>query len=167
MNSDDFSGGHGTIMDKDLTETLKKVVGPNIRKARRRMGLSQARLAEMVEMSTEVLGRMERKKVLPRLERLVLLCRILGVTPDQMLGFSAGASPPPALPISPAYDEMMTGMRHFLMQMESRLTEEERKELKQTFSHLQRLITLIKKKKKEEPEGMPRRARKTRGRKRE
>jgi transcriptional regulator with XRE-family HTH domain len=150
-------------MDKELTETLKKVIGPNIRKARQRLGLSQARLAEMVEMSTEVLGRMERKKVLPRLERLVLLCRILNVAPDQMLGFTTGAGAPPASPTSPAYDEMMTVMRHFFLQMEARLTEEERKELMQTFSHLQRLITLMKK--KEPAAGQPRRTRKARGRK--
>ena len=150
-------------MDKELTETLKKVVGPNIRKARQRQGLSQARLAEMVEMSTEVLGRMERKKVLPRLERLVLLCRILGVSPDQMLGFGSGPSHAPATPSSPAYDEMMTVMRHFFLQMESRLTEAERKELMQTFSHLQRLITLMKK--KEPAAVMSRRTRQARGRK--
>lgn len=133
-------------MDKELTETLKKVLGPNIRKARQRQGLSQARLAEMVEMSTEVLGRMERKKVLPRLERLVLLCKILGMTPDQMLGFSSGPGSSAAPKVSPAYDEMMTVMRHFFTQMESRLSEQERRELVQTLSHLQRLITLIKKK---------------------
>lgn len=152
-------------MDKELTEDLKEVVGPNIRKARRRLGLSQARLAEMVEMSTEVLGRMERKKVLPRLERLVLLCKILGVTPDQMLGFSTGAGAPRAARTSPAYDEMMTVLRHFFTQMESSLAEDERKELMQTFSHLQRLITLLKKKRP--AAGMPRRTPKTRGQRQE
>jgi transcriptional regulator with XRE-family HTH domain len=152
-------------MDKELTETLKKVVGPNIRKARQRQGLSQARLAEMVEMSTEVLGRMERKKVLPRLERLVLLCKILGVTPDQMLGFSSATGAPTAPRMSPAYAEMMTVMRHFFTQMESRLTEAERKELVQTFSHLQRLITLLEK--KGGTASLPRRAHKPRGRKAE
>ena len=98
---------------------------------------------------------------LPRLERLVLLCEILEVTPDELLGFASGASAQPAPRTSPAFDEMMTVMRHFFLQMESRLSEEERKELMQTISHLQRLITLIKKK---EPEGMPRRTRKTRTR---
>ena len=150
-------------MDKELTDTLKKAIGPNILKARKRLGLSQARLAEMVEMSTEVLGRMERQQVLPRLERLVLLCRILGVSPDQMLGFSSGTDAPAAAPTSPAYDEIMTVMRHFFLQMEARLTEEERKELMQTFSHLQRLITLMKK--KEPATVLPRRTRKARGRK--
>jgi hypothetical protein len=58
---------------------------------------------------------------------------------------------------------MMTVMRHFLTQMESRLAEEERKELVQTFSHLQRLITLLDK--KGATAGLPRRARKPRGRK--
>jgi transcriptional regulator with XRE-family HTH domain len=151
-------------MDKELTEALKKVIGPNILKARKRLGLSQARLAEMVEMSTEVLGRMERKQVLPRLERLVLLCRILGVSPDQMLGFTAGtASTAASSPTSPAYDEMMTVMRHFFLQMEARLTQEERRELMQTFSHLQRLITLMKK--KEPASALPRRTRQHRSRK--
>ncbi len=152
-------------MDKELTETLKKVVGPNIRRARQRQGLSQARLAEMVEMSTEVLGRMERKKVLPRVERLVLLCKILGVTPDQMLGFSSAAGTPAAPKMSPASAEVMTVMRHFFTQMESRLTEAERKELMQTFSHLQRLITLLEK--EGATTGRHRSARKPRGRKAE
>jgi transcriptional regulator with XRE-family HTH domain len=147
-------------MDKELTEGLKKVLGPNIRKARQRQGLSQARLAEMVEMSTEVLGRMERKQVLPRLERFVLLCKILGVTPDQMLGFGSGSGGTVAPKASPAYEEMMTGMRHFFTQMESRLSEEERKELMQTLSHLQRLITLVQKKRP--AASQPRRASKAR-----
>jgi transcriptional regulator with XRE-family HTH domain len=159
------SGGHGAIMDKLLTENLKKVLGPNIRKARQRQGLSQAKLAEMVEMSSEVLGRMERKKVLPRVERLVLLCKILGVTPDQMLGFSSVVGSPAVPKMSPAYAEMMTVIRHLLTQMEFRLTETERKELVQTFSHLQRLITLLEK--KGATAGSPRRAHKPRGRKAE
>jgi transcriptional regulator with XRE-family HTH domain len=152
-------------MDKELTENLKKVIGPNIRKARRRLGLSQARLAEMVEMSTEVLGRMERKRVLPRLERLVLLCKILGISPDQMLGFSSGPGAPVTPKTSPAYEEMMTVMRHFFMQLESRLSEQERKELMQTFSHLQRFIVLIKK--KGPSKTLPRRTPKPRNRQRE
>jgi hypothetical protein len=67
--------------------------------------------------------------------------------------------------MSPAYAEMMTVMRHFFTQMESRLTEEERKELVQTFSHLQRLITLLEK--KGATVGLPRTARRPRGRKSE
>lgn len=149
-------------MDQERVKSVKKILGPNIRKARQRLGLSQARLAEMLEMSTEVLGRMERKQVLPRLERLVLLCEILEVTPDELLGFASGARAPSTPRASPAFDEMMTVMRHFFLQMEGRLSEEERRELMQTFSHLQRLITLIKKKR--EPAGMPRRTRKARGR---
>lgn len=152
-------------MDKDLTETFREVLGPNIREARERLGLSQARLAELVEMSPEVMGRMERKKVLPRLGRFVLLCKILGMRPDQMLGFSSGPSAPVTSKTSPAYDEMMTVMRHFFMQLESRLTEEERKELMQTFSHLQRFIILIKK--KGPAKTLSRRAPKARSRKRE
>jgi len=111
-------------------------------------------------MSTEVLGRMERKQVLPRLERFVLLCKILGVTPDQMLGFGSGSGGTVAPKASPAYEEMMTGMRHFFTQMESRLSEEERKELMQTLSHLQRLITLVQKKRP--AASQPRRASKAR-----
>jgi transcriptional regulator with XRE-family HTH domain len=149
------------VMDQERVKSAKKILGPNIRKARQRLGLSQARLAEMLEMSTEVLGRMERKQVLPRLERLVLLCEVLEVTPNELLGFTSGASASPTPRTSPAFDEMMTVMRHFFLQMEARLSEEERRELMQTFSHLQRLITLIKKKK---PASMPRRTRKARAR---
>ncbi len=150
-------------MDKERAKIVKKILGPNIRGARQRLGLSQARLAEMLEMSTEVLGRMERRKVLPRLERFVLLCEILGVTPDAMLGFTADSGAPSTSRTSPAYDEMMTVMRHFFMQMEARLSDEERKELMQTFSHLQRLVTLLKK--TEPSTARSRRARQSRTRK--
>lgn len=136
-------------MDKKPAKNPKKLLGPNIREARSRLNISQARLAEMLEMSTEVLGRMERKEVLPRLERFVLLCEILGTTPNQMLGFTPGLSNPQGPRMSPAYDEMMTLMRHFVIEMESQLAEDERKELMQIFAHLQRLITLIKKRKAE------------------
>jgi transcriptional regulator with XRE-family HTH domain len=68
-------------------DNLRKTLGANIRKARTRRGLTQAEVAERIDMPVEVYGRMERGSMLPRLERLVAICDTLGETPDRLLGF--------------------------------------------------------------------------------
>ncbi|MBN1210566.1 MAG: helix-turn-helix transcriptional regulator [Myxococcaceae bacterium] len=68
-------------------DDLRKRLGANIRKARNRRGLTQAEVAERIDMPVEVYGRMERGSMLPRLERLLVICDALGETPDGLLGF--------------------------------------------------------------------------------
>lgn len=69
-------------------DDLGKKLGTNLRKARNRRGLTRAEVAERIDLPEEVYGRMERGFMLPRLERLLVLCETLGETPDKLLGFS-------------------------------------------------------------------------------
>ncbi|MFL5348576.1 MAG: helix-turn-helix domain-containing protein [Hyalangium sp.] len=63
----------------------KKKLGRNIRQARCRLGLTQEQMAERIDMAPEVYGRMERGHIVPRLERFVAICRVLGESPDRLI----------------------------------------------------------------------------------
>jgi transcriptional regulator with XRE-family HTH domain len=63
----------------------KKTLGRNIRQARYRLGLTQAQMAERIDMAPEVYGRMERGHIVPRLERFIAICRVLGESPDRLI----------------------------------------------------------------------------------
>ncbi|WP_224244806.1 helix-turn-helix domain-containing protein [Hyalangium gracile] len=67
---------------------FSKVLGSNMRQARQRINLTQEQVAESLDMPVEVYGRMERGSMLPRMEMFVAICRTLGATPDQLLGYS-------------------------------------------------------------------------------
>jgi transcriptional regulator with XRE-family HTH domain len=79
----------------------KKTLGRNIRQARYRLGLTQEQMAERVDMAPEVYGRMERGHLVPRLERFVAICRVLGESPDQLIspldGEELEAAPDPRI----------------------------------------------------------------------
>jgi transcriptional regulator with XRE-family HTH domain len=79
-------------MDDGRVDALKKILGANIREARVRLGFTQEQMAEMIEISPEVYGRMERGRIFPRVERLVDICEKLGVSADQLLGLSSLAA---------------------------------------------------------------------------
>jgi DNA-binding XRE family transcriptional regulator len=63
----------------------KRTLGRNIRQARCRLGLTQAQMAERIDMAPEVYGRLERGHLVPRLERFVAICRVLGESPDRLI----------------------------------------------------------------------------------
>jgi transcriptional regulator with XRE-family HTH domain len=63
----------------------KRKLGRNIRQARSRLGLTQEQMAERIDMAPEVYGRMERGLLVPRLERFVAICRVLGEAPDRLI----------------------------------------------------------------------------------
>ncbi|ADO68772.1 helix-turn-helix domain-containing protein [Stigmatella aurantiaca] len=63
----------------------RRTLGRNIRQARHRLGLTQEQMAERINMTPEVYGRMERGNLVPRLERFVVICRVLGETPNRLI----------------------------------------------------------------------------------
>ncbi|HYH95716.1 helix-turn-helix transcriptional regulator [Hyalangium sp.] len=63
----------------------KRKLGRNIRQARCRLGLTQEQMAERIDMAPEVYGRLERGHLVPRLERFVAICRVLGESPDRLI----------------------------------------------------------------------------------
>jgi len=58
-------------------QELALVVGENICRQRKTMGLTQAKLAEMLDMGPDSLSRIEKGVVAPRFQRLVEIAKIL------------------------------------------------------------------------------------------
>jgi transcriptional regulator with XRE-family HTH domain len=71
-------------MDKKLAKTI----GEAARAARQRAQLTQADVAEMVDLVTEVYGRIERGGMVPSVPTLVRICRALRISADQLLGLT-------------------------------------------------------------------------------
>jgi len=68
---------------------LAAQIGKAARRAREKLNLSQADVAERMEKSQEFYGRLERGGTLPSVETLVQLSRVLRVGADALLGTSA------------------------------------------------------------------------------
>ena len=64
---------------------LSQQIGPHVRAARHRAGLSQAQVAEALDVPTLVFSRLERGRLLPSLPTLVGLCGVLRVSVDLIL----------------------------------------------------------------------------------
>jgi transcriptional regulator with XRE-family HTH domain len=86
-------------MDKKLATTI----GAAARAARTRLELTQADVAERIDVATEVYGRLERGGMLPSVQTLLKLCHELHVSADELLGLashggnnSRSAEPPPS-----------------------------------------------------------------------
>ncbi len=73
-------------MDSKHEEQLRKTIGANARAARQREELTQEQVAERLDISPEVYGRIERGKIFPRVPTLVDLCRVLRKPTDEILG---------------------------------------------------------------------------------
>jgi transcriptional regulator with XRE-family HTH domain len=63
-------------------------LGSNMRRARHQLELTQAQVAESIDLQVEVYGRLERGAMLPSMGLFVAICDTLGVTPNQLLGYS-------------------------------------------------------------------------------
>jgi transcriptional regulator with XRE-family HTH domain len=72
-------------MDKKLASTI----GAAARAARMRLELTQADVAERIDVATEVYGRLERGGMLPSVQTLLKLCHELNVSSDELLGLSS------------------------------------------------------------------------------
>lgn len=59
------------------TTNLSKLVGKNIAERRKRLGISQERLAELLEISGAAMSRIESGQATPRFSRLEYLAEIL------------------------------------------------------------------------------------------
>jgi transcriptional regulator with XRE-family HTH domain len=84
-----------------MDASLARNIGKSARSARTALGLSQADIAERLELSLEFIGRIERGLALPSVPTLVALAGVLGVSADTLLGLGpnsegrAGRHPAP------------------------------------------------------------------------
>ncbi|MCH5325017.1 MAG: helix-turn-helix transcriptional regulator [Eubacterium sp.] len=60
-------------------------LGKNIRKYRLQNNISQEKLAELVDVSPNYIGMLERSDKIPALKTFIKLSEALGVTPDMLL----------------------------------------------------------------------------------
>jgi len=70
-----------------LTQDVRHTIAENIRARRKALGMTQAALSEAIEVNQSYLSRLERGEDSPNFERLVLLCRALQTTPNELIGF--------------------------------------------------------------------------------
>lgn len=122
---------------QDRDDARRKLLGANLRKARLRLGLTQGHVADLLGISPEVYGRMERGTIFPRMERFMDLCEKLSVPPDRLLGY-ASADPLPTGAVPP--EEWSTLLQRF-MPVTQKLTPPQLLSLRRYMVDLNRLLT--------------------------
>ena len=63
--------------------------GEKLQQVRKAAGLSQEQLAELVGMSRQAVSKWETDQAAPDIDKLALLCGVLGVSADELLGREA------------------------------------------------------------------------------
>ena len=76
-------------------EDLRDILANNLRENRRRLGISQPKLAEMADLSTHYVAMIEVSRKFPTPEVLARLAKALGIAPHEL--FAVPASPENAL----------------------------------------------------------------------
>ena len=82
-----------TVDDLMTIRTEMEEFAERLKQLREARGLSQARLAEMVEVTPRVYNRWERGSTIPRLDTLVRIADVLQVTLDELAGRKKLKSP--------------------------------------------------------------------------
>jgi transcriptional regulator with XRE-family HTH domain len=77
-------------------EDLGFLLGKAVREARKALGLTQATMAERLDVSVEFYGRLERGAARPSIELFAHMVAILGVSADTLLGLDAARAVEPA-----------------------------------------------------------------------
>ena len=62
-----------------------RAIGNKLLAIRKRMGLTQAEVAEAAELSDRTYAEIERGTVNMRIETILRICRVLHITPDEIL----------------------------------------------------------------------------------
>lgn len=73
-------------MNKEEKNAVREIIRLNIIKYRKRKGLSQKDLAELVDLSNKSVNSWEVGKSLPDLATLYQLCQIFGISLNEMYG---------------------------------------------------------------------------------
>lgn len=134
---------------QDRDGARRKLLGANMRTARLRLGFTQEHVAELLGISTEVYGRMERGTIFPRMERFMDLCEKLSVPPDRLLGYASVE--PPATGATPP--EQWSTVLHRFMPVTQKLTQPQLLSLRRYLVDLNRLLTGFVEQNAEQPQG--------------
>lgn len=77
-------------LDRGVMGPLNQHLGTVAKEARSKKKLTQAQVAALVDMASEVYGRMERGTMLPSICSLLRLANALDVDPNTLLGWTKG-----------------------------------------------------------------------------
>ena len=69
-------------------------LGQRIRSARERAGMKKAEFARAMGCAWQTVNRWETGAFAPTAESLEMICKVLSVTPEELLGIAAGQAPP-------------------------------------------------------------------------
>lgn len=70
---------------------IKKLLGKKIQKIRKTRGITQEKLAELVELDTSSISHIENGKYYPSAENLEKLLKVLNVTPSELFIMESNA----------------------------------------------------------------------------
>lgn len=73
-----------------VDESLKKIFGLNLKKARLLVAVTRRQLAKELDVSESTLGAYERGETLPSLEKILLAAELLNASLDELFGRSTG-----------------------------------------------------------------------------
>lgn len=76
--------------EKRTQEEQTLGAGAVIARRRKVLGISQEALAEKMDVSRQAVAKWENGQAFPTAERLTRLCRVLEVTPEELLGLAEG-----------------------------------------------------------------------------
>jgi len=79
----------GNLETNARTKMLMQSVGPRVRQARKRKGITMDALAEQCGVSNQTISRIETGQSAPSLGLLPMLCAVLLVPADWLLGTAA------------------------------------------------------------------------------
>jgi transcriptional regulator with XRE-family HTH domain len=83
------------MMDAVGRDGVRKTIGENVSRLRRRGGLTQAQLAEMADVSTETVSRIERGAFEPSVVTACAIAKTLGCLVEDLLKPTARSTRPP------------------------------------------------------------------------
>ncbi len=85
---------------------IKKLLGKKIQKIRKTRGITQEKLAELVELDTSSISHIENGKYYPSAENLEKILKVLEITPSELFMMEANA------PAKDLIEEMYSAMQN-------------------------------------------------------
>ncbi|WP_141593884.1 helix-turn-helix domain-containing protein [Myxococcus sp. AB056] len=79
--------------EPEPSRPLSAIIGDTTRIARIRANLTQAEVAQLIDISPTTYCRLERGRMLPSVQTLYRLCPALRTTPNELLGYRASLPP--------------------------------------------------------------------------
>ncbi len=113
-----------------------------INELRTNLGLSQAALAEKLDVSTETISRFERGVVMPSLKTLFRLAKILGTSPRSLVAEAGSTSHDDSVLLKDPGNENWSLSRNWLRKINNLLKDRSPAELKQVHSILLNIFSL-------------------------